>query len=149
MADESKSDGADVPQFFRLNIETGDLDEAEQFYNKLLGLEGRRQAGSRVYYTCGPVTLQVVDVSVGGEPHRARASRGDDAAEIEVVDPEEGKRPQHDGVGLALRAGLRQRRRCGGGREQKRKSGEAALHAQRAKDVAGPHALAVSGDFPI
>ena len=63
---------ADIPQFFRLNIEVGDLDRAAEFYGELLGIEGRRQAGSRVYFNCGPVTLQVVDVTAGGqEPHTA------------------------------------------------------------------------------
>lgn len=61
----------DVPNFFRMNIETGNLDEAADFYGKLLGLEGRKQAGSRVYFTCGAVTLQVVDVSSVGKPHTA------------------------------------------------------------------------------
>jgi extradiol dioxygenase family protein len=62
----SKTDKTDIPNFFRLNIEVGDLDEAAEFYGHLLGLEGRRQAGSRCYFTCGPVTLQVVDVSQNG-----------------------------------------------------------------------------------
>ena len=59
----------DVPQFFRLNIEVGDLDQAARFYGTLLGLEGRKQAGARVYFKAGPVTLQVVDVSSNGAPH--------------------------------------------------------------------------------
>lgn len=59
----------DVPQLFRLNIEVGNLDRAHRFYATLLGLEGRRQAGSRVYFQAGPVTLQVVDVSSNGRPH--------------------------------------------------------------------------------
>jgi predicted enzyme related to lactoylglutathione lyase len=61
----------DVPQFFRLNIEVGDLDQAARFYGALLGLDGRRQAGSRVYFQAGPVTLQVVDVSSNSRPHAA------------------------------------------------------------------------------
>ncbi len=61
----------DVPQFFRLNIETGDLGSAISFYTKLLGIDGRKQAGSRCYFNCGPVTLQVLDVSSSGEPHPA------------------------------------------------------------------------------
>src|SRR5262249_44799746 len=61
----------DVPQFFRLNVEVGDLDKAMHFYSTLLGVEGRKQPGSRVYYECGPVTLQVVDVSSVGKPHNA------------------------------------------------------------------------------
>ena len=60
---------ADIPQFFRLNLEVGDLEAAIGFYRKLLGIEGRKQAGSRCYFECGPVTLQVIDVSTAREPH--------------------------------------------------------------------------------
>jgi predicted enzyme related to lactoylglutathione lyase len=63
--------GADVPSMFRMNVEVGDLERAAAFYGTLFGLEGRRQAGSRCYFTCGPVTLQVVDVSSAGKPHPA------------------------------------------------------------------------------
>ena len=63
--------GADIPAFFRLNIEVGNLDEAADFYSKLLGIEGRKQAGSRCYFVCGAVTLQVVDVSSARSPHPA------------------------------------------------------------------------------
>jgi catechol 2,3-dioxygenase-like lactoylglutathione lyase family enzyme len=66
-----KGVGRDVPSLFRINVEVGSLDEAAAFYGKLLGLEGRKQAGSRCYFTCGPVTLQVVDVSSVGKPHTA------------------------------------------------------------------------------
>ena len=61
----------DIPQFFRLNIEVGDLNSAISFYGKLLGLEGRKQAGARCYFNCGAVTLQVLDVSSRGTPHPA------------------------------------------------------------------------------
>jgi predicted enzyme related to lactoylglutathione lyase len=63
----------DVPSLFRINIEVGNLDEAERFYESLLAQKGRRQAGSRVYFNAGPVTLQLVDVSsMGmGVPHPA------------------------------------------------------------------------------
>jgi predicted enzyme related to lactoylglutathione lyase len=61
----------EVPQFFRLNIEVGDLTSAISFYTKLLGVEGRKQAGSRCYFECGPVTLQVLDVSSVRQPHPA------------------------------------------------------------------------------
>ena len=68
---------SDVPQFFRLNVEVGSLDEAIAFYTKLLDLEGRKQPGARVYYECGPVTLQVLDVSSSGrEPHTAAKALG-------------------------------------------------------------------------
>jgi len=61
----------DVPQFFRVNIEVGDLAAAIEFYTKLLGIEGRVQPGRRSYFECGGVTLQVVDVSSVREPHMA------------------------------------------------------------------------------
>src|SRR5579863_10103381 len=62
---------SDVPQFFRLNIEVGNLDAAVSFYASLLGIPGRKQAGSRCYFNCGPVTLQVLDVSSSRQPHPA------------------------------------------------------------------------------
>jgi ABC-type lipoprotein release transport system permease subunit len=52
-----KHEAADVPQFFRLNVEVGDLDAATSFYTKLLGVHGRKQPGHRCYFDCGPVTL--------------------------------------------------------------------------------------------
>ena len=61
----------DVPSLFRLNLEVEDLDAAADFYGQLLGLVGRKQAGARVYFTCGAVTLQVVDVSAYGKAHPA------------------------------------------------------------------------------
>jgi len=36
-----KREAPDVPQFFRLNVEVGDLDAATSFYTKLLGVHGR------------------------------------------------------------------------------------------------------------
>jgi predicted enzyme related to lactoylglutathione lyase len=70
-ATKTKKGGSDVPSLFRINIEVGNLDQAAEFYGTLFGLAGRKQAGSRVYFTCGPVTLQVVDVSSVGKPHPA------------------------------------------------------------------------------
>jgi len=61
----------DVPQFFRLNVEVSDLDAAISFYTNLLGIQGRKQPGHRCYFECGPVTLQVLDVSSSGQPHPA------------------------------------------------------------------------------
>ena len=66
-----KGAGGDVPQFFRMNVEVGSLDAGVDFYTRLLGVEGRRQAGSRCYFECGPVTLQMLDVSSAGKPHPA------------------------------------------------------------------------------
>jgi predicted enzyme related to lactoylglutathione lyase len=54
-----------------MNIEVGDLDAAVKFYAALLDVQGRRQPGARCYFECGPVTLQVLDVSSSGRPHPA------------------------------------------------------------------------------
>jgi len=70
-AKSARKRASDVPNLFRLNLEVGNLDQAAEFYSKLFGLEGRKQAGSRCYFNCGPVTLQVVDVSSVGKPHPA------------------------------------------------------------------------------
>jgi len=71
VANSAQSTSADIPSLFRLNIEVGNLDEAADFYGELFGIIGRKQAGSRCYFTCGAVTLQVVDVSSQGTPHTA------------------------------------------------------------------------------
>lgn len=65
----SKKNGKDLPQLFRISLEVGDLEAAERFYSRLLGVEGRKQAGGRVCFTAGAVTVQVVDVSATGKPH--------------------------------------------------------------------------------
>jgi catechol-2,3-dioxygenase len=67
---------ADVPQLFRLNIEVGDLTQAQAFYEALLGLQGRAQPGSRFYMNAGAVALQVVDVTASAArriPRRRRS----------------------------------------------------------------------------
>lgn len=61
----------EVPQFFRLNVEVGELQPAIDFYTKLLDVQGRKQPGARCYFDCGPVTLSVIDVSQHGKPHTA------------------------------------------------------------------------------
>ncbi len=87
---ESKTAGAmsaakDVPQFFRLNIEVGDLAAAIGFYKTLLGIDGRKQAGARCYFNCGAVTLQVVDVSASHAPHPAAKALYFTVADLEAV----------------------------------------------------------------
>ena len=42
-----KKSSEDIPQFFRLSVEVGSLDEAIPFYTKLLDLDGRKQPGAR------------------------------------------------------------------------------------------------------
>ena len=57
-----------APALFRINVEVGDVERAAKDWGALLGQEGRPQAGSRVYFTAGAVTLQVVEHS---QPHAA------------------------------------------------------------------------------
>ena len=77
---------ADVPQLFRLNLEVGDLAQAQAFYEALLGLQGRAQPGSRFYMNAGPVALQVVDVTkVGGAPHPAAKALYFSVADLDAI----------------------------------------------------------------
>lgn len=73
---------ADVPQLFRLNIEVGDLAQAQVFYETLLGLQGRAQAGSRFYMNAGPVALQVVQTAA---PHPAAKALYFSVTELDAV----------------------------------------------------------------
>jgi hypothetical protein len=63
-----KKTAAAAPSLFRINIEVGDVNRAAKDWGHLLGLDGRPQAGSRVYFTAGAVTLQVVQHD---QPHPA------------------------------------------------------------------------------
>lgn len=59
---------AKAPPLFRIILQVADLDQAEQFYGKLLGDSGRRiPRASRHYIDCGPVILALVDPSIDGE----------------------------------------------------------------------------------
>src|SRR5262245_60664902 len=65
-AQKKTADG--VPSLFRINVEVGDVERGARDWGALLGLQGRPQAGSRVYFTAGAVTLQVVECD---PPHPA------------------------------------------------------------------------------
>ena len=59
---------ADTPALFRIILQVSDLDQAEEFYGKLLGDRGRRiPYASRHYIDSGPVIVALVDPSVDGE----------------------------------------------------------------------------------
>ena len=56
---------ASAPSLFRIILQVPDLDQAEQFYGRLLGDSGRRiPRASRHYIDCGPVILALVDPSI-------------------------------------------------------------------------------------
>ena len=55
-------------KLFRIILQVSDLDQAAEFYGKLLDDPGRRiPRASRHYIDCGPVILALVDVTAGGE----------------------------------------------------------------------------------
>jgi predicted enzyme related to lactoylglutathione lyase len=57
-----------APSLFRVILQVSDLDQAADFYGKLLNDPGRRiPRASRHYIDCGPVILALVDVTAGGE----------------------------------------------------------------------------------
>lgn len=61
---------ADIPNLYRIILHVSDLDEADNFYSKLLDLKGRRIRGSRHYFDCGSVILALIDPAGGGEEAR-------------------------------------------------------------------------------
>ena len=60
----------DVPILYRVVLQVSDLDRADAFYAKLLGVPGRRIRGARHYFDCGPVILALLDPTAGGEKAR-------------------------------------------------------------------------------
>ncbi len=58
---------ANAPARFRLILQVPDLDQAADFYTKLLADEGGRiPRASRHYFDCGPMILALVDPTAGG-----------------------------------------------------------------------------------
>ena len=61
--------GRDVMKLFRVILQVADLDQAAEFYSKLLDDKGRRiPRASRHYFDCGEVIPALVDPTPGGEP---------------------------------------------------------------------------------
>ena len=59
---------AAAPTLFRIILQVDDLDQAEEFYGKLLGDRGRRiPYASRHYIDCGSVILALVNPAIDGE----------------------------------------------------------------------------------
>jgi catechol 2,3-dioxygenase-like lactoylglutathione lyase family enzyme len=50
-------------KLFRIILQVGDLDRAAAFYGELLGLEGRKVGGGRVYFDCGAVIFALLGVA--------------------------------------------------------------------------------------
>lgn len=62
---------ADILNLYRVILQVSDLDQATNFYSKLLGDKGRRIRGARHYFDCGSVILALVDPTGEGEKARA------------------------------------------------------------------------------
>ncbi|MEP6921988.1 MAG: VOC family protein [bacterium] len=57
-----------APPIFRIILQVSDLDQAENFYGKLLGDPGRRiPRAARHYIDCGQMILALVDVTAEGK----------------------------------------------------------------------------------
>jgi catechol 2,3-dioxygenase-like lactoylglutathione lyase family enzyme len=54
-------DVAKAPRLFRVILPVADMAEAEAFYTRLLGVQGRRVAPQRHYFDAGEVILALVD----------------------------------------------------------------------------------------
>ncbi len=55
-------------KLFRVTLQVSDLNQASEFYSKLLDDKGVRiPRGARHYYDCGPVILALVDMAASGE----------------------------------------------------------------------------------
>lgn len=53
-------------KIFRITVEVANLDQAAQFYGKLLANPGKRHPGARHYFDVGGVILAVIDPTQGG-----------------------------------------------------------------------------------
>jgi len=56
-----------APSLFRMILHVSDMDQAADFYAKLLAAAGRRVAPTRHYFDCGAVILALVNPTEGGE----------------------------------------------------------------------------------
>jgi hypothetical protein len=70
------------PRLFRINIEVGSVEQANEFYSRLLEVEGRPQMGARVYFDAGGVTLQVVEAQ---HPHTAAKALYFEVSDLDAV----------------------------------------------------------------
>ncbi len=62
----------DAMKLFRVVLQVASLDQAAEFYSKLLDDKGRRiPRATRHYFDCGSVILALVDPSAGGEPSKS------------------------------------------------------------------------------
>lgn len=63
-----------TPRIFRILLPAKDLEQAQRFYESLLGARGRRVGGGRIYFDCGAAILGILDPSAEGEKARSKPS---------------------------------------------------------------------------
>ena len=63
----------DVPNLVRVMLQVSDSDKANDFYSKLLGLQGRPIAGGREYFDCGSVILAFLNPTNAGRKAKPAA----------------------------------------------------------------------------
>ena len=62
---------SETPKLYRVILQVSDLDQAAEFYSKLLDTDGRRiHGGFRHYFDCGDVILALVDPAADDETAR-------------------------------------------------------------------------------
>ncbi len=61
MQREQRQASVDTPHLFRVIVPVTDIDRAERFYSKLLGIPGKRVSSGRHYFDCGGTILACFD----------------------------------------------------------------------------------------
>jgi catechol 2,3-dioxygenase-like lactoylglutathione lyase family enzyme len=58
----------DIPRLFRVILPVSNIDRAERFYSRLLGLPGKRVSSGRHYFDCGGTILACFDPRADTDP---------------------------------------------------------------------------------
>ncbi len=60
-----------APRLFRVILPVGNVERAQEFYARLLGIDGDRVSGGRHYFDCGGTILALLDPRADGEDRDA------------------------------------------------------------------------------
>jgi len=56
-----------MPKLFRVILPVSDIDRAERFYSRVLGIPGKRVSAGRHYFDCGGTILACFDAKSDGD----------------------------------------------------------------------------------
>jgi predicted enzyme related to lactoylglutathione lyase len=56
-----------MPKLFRVILPVSDIDRAERFYSRVLGISGKRVSPGRHYFDCGGTILACFDAKADGD----------------------------------------------------------------------------------